>query len=160
MTGMPLPSACLVRSTKALLSVSAMAMPSALLSTAVFMALAISATLPFSDPDHCGSGSPSRAAASANPVLVGVKNEFVVTWLTNTNFHWGVLGNRPVPLLLFWPSWTLLQAASSAPAAAAPVPAPRNLSAVRREVVLVTSVIVDPASARRVVHESFDDWSI
>src|SRR5919198_3113105 len=145
---MPLLRACLVRSTNALLSVSAIAMPSALLSTAVFMALAISATLPFSDPVHCGSGSPSRDAASAKPVRVGVKNEFVVTWLTNTNFHWGVVGNRPAPLLplLFAPSWTLLHAASSAPAAAAPVPAPRNRSAALRDVVLVTSVIVDPAS--------------
>src|SRR5256885_3794559 len=150
MTGMPLASACLVRSTKAVLSVSAMAMPSTLLSTAVFIAAAISGTLPFSDPVHCGSGRPSSDAASARPVLVGTKKEFVVTWLTNTNFQLGVLGNLPTPagpwLALLLPGfWTLLHAASSAPAAAAPPPAPRNFSAVLREAVLESlSLIVCP----------------
>src|SRR2546421_10326101 len=137
---MPLPSARLVGSTKASLSVSATAIPSTLLLIAVSMALAIWATLPFSDPVHCGSGRPSSAAASASPVLVGTKKEFVVTWLTNTNFHPGVLGNLPTPLalLLFWPSCTLVHAASRALAAP---PMPRTFSADLRDVAL--SVIVD-----------------
>src|SRR3982075_4082088 len=134
MTGMPLPSARLVGSTNALLSVSATAMPSTLLLMAVSMALAIWATLPFSDPLHCGSGRPSSAAASASPVLVGTKKEFVVTWLTKTNFHSGVLGNLPTPLaFLFWLSCTLLHAASRALAAP---PAPRTFRADLREVSL------------------------
>src|SRR5947208_3857498 len=124
---MPAPSARLVRSTNALLSVSATAIPSTLLLIAVSMALAIWATLPFSEPVHCGSGTPSNAAASASPDRVGTKKEFVVTWLTNTNRHPGVLGNGP-DFALSWPFWTLVHADSRALAATAPPPAPRYFS--------------------------------
>src|SRR5205807_5218098 len=83
-------------------------------------------------------------------VRVGTKNEFVVTWLTNTNFQPGVLGNFPTPagpwlLLLPLAFWTLLHAASSAPAAAVAPPAPRNFSALLRDAVVESlSLIVCP----------------
>ena len=48
-----------------------------------------------SEPPHFGVGRPSSAAASARPYWVGVKNGFVVTWLTNQNCHFGVLGKFP-----------------------------------------------------------------
>src|SRR5436309_16007632 len=95
---MPLASARFVGSTKALLSVSAIAMPPALPLIAVEKALAMLATLPSVSPVHCGSGRPSRLAASARPVLLGLKKEFVVTWLMKPNFQAGVLGKFPVPL--------------------------------------------------------------
>src|SRR4051812_36904344 len=139
---MPAPSARLVRSTNALLSVNATAIPSALLLTAVSMALAICATLPFSDPVPWGSGRPTGFAASARPVLVGTKKEFVVTWLTKTNFQSGVSGNAPDPPPLFWDSWTLSHAASTELAATAPPPRPRYFSAVLRDVVPVSDFIV------------------
>jgi hypothetical protein len=47
------------------------------------------------------------------PYWVAWKNGFVVTWLTKTNFHFGVAGNLPGP-----PAAALLlppQAASPAP---------------------------------------------
>src|SRR5512139_3217543 len=133
-------------------------MPSALLLIAVSNALAIWETLPFSEPVHCGSGMPSSEAASARPVLVGTKKEFVVTWLTNTNFQSGVSGKAPAPLPP-WASWTPEQAASSAPAAAAPPPAPRNLNAALREVELAASIVITTHPSRRLVSESLDDWS-
>src|SRR5882757_5801618 len=145
MTGMPLANARLVGSTKALSSVSAMAMPSALLVTAVSKALAISETLPPCEPVHCGSGRPSSAAASASPDLVGTKNEFVVTWLTNTNRQGGVLGNFPAPLAAVL-LWAPAQAASSVLAATAPPPAPTNFRADLRDTLLVRFVIVAHAS--------------
>jgi hypothetical protein len=112
------------------------------------MALAIWATLPFSEPVHCGSGTPSNAAASASPDRVGTKNEFVVTWLTKTNRHPGVLGKGP-DLPPFWDCWTPLQAASRVLAAIVAPPAPRYFSALLREVAFVSAIIVTPQSSQR-----------
>jgi len=106
------------------------------------MALAICATLPFSDPVHCGSGTPTSFAASARPVLVGTKKEFVVTWLTKTNRQSGVSGNTPDPPPLSWDSWTLSHAASRGLAATAPPPMPKYFNAVLRDVVPVSDFIV------------------
>jgi len=47
------------------------------------------------DPPHFGVGRPRSDAASAMPYCVGVKNELVVTWLTNQNCHLGVVGKLP-----------------------------------------------------------------
>ena len=49
------------------------------------------------EPPQTGAGSPSSAAASAMAYWVGVKNAFVVTWLTNQNFQAGVFGKFPPP---------------------------------------------------------------
>src|ERR1700737_1705195 len=38
---------------------------------------------------------PSSAQASSAPYLSGTQKGFVVTWLTNVNFHCGCLGNLP-----------------------------------------------------------------
>src|SRR5262245_21331133 len=46
-------------------------------------------------PPQFGVGRPSRAAASAYPYLVGVKNSFVSAWFTNQNFQAGVFGKLP-----------------------------------------------------------------
>ena len=46
-------------------------------------------------PVQAGVGRPSSAAESAMPYWVGVKNELSVTWLTNVNFHLGVVGKLP-----------------------------------------------------------------
>src|ERR1700722_3072148 len=46
-------------------------------------------------PVQDGVGMPSRAAASAKPYRVGVKNALSVTWLTKVNFHLGVVGKSP-----------------------------------------------------------------
>src|ERR1700756_1813003 len=67
-------------------SISATAIPSAPLVTAVFSAVTIWLTLLFSEPVHWYS-HPSRLHASAAPYCVGVKKGFVVTWLTNTNLY-------------------------------------------------------------------------
>ena len=40
------------------------------------------------DPVHC-EVQPNTEHASAMPYWVGTKNGLVVTWLTNTNFHFG-----------------------------------------------------------------------
>jgi hypothetical protein len=48
------------------------------------------------DPVHWYE-QPSSAHASAAPYWVGTKNGLVVTWLTNTNFHFGVVGKFPIP---------------------------------------------------------------
>src|SRR5580704_6694088 len=67
-------------------SISATAMPSAPLVTAVLSASTIWLTLLFSEPVHWYS-QPSSLHASAAPYCVGVKNGLVVTWLTNTNLY-------------------------------------------------------------------------
>ena len=46
-------------------------------------------------PVQCGVGRPRRAAASAKPYWVGVKNALSVTWLTKVNCHLGVVGKLP-----------------------------------------------------------------
>src|SRR4030095_14039759 len=101
---------------KAFLSTTARAIPSALAEIAVLVALTISATMESLDPVHWNSAL-SRAQASWAPYWVGVKNGLVVTWQTNTNFHFGVEGKSPAevaaaesPLFL---SSLLVQAASS-----------------------------------------------
>src|SRR3954469_12773448 len=93
---MPASSALFTGSRNAALSTTAMARPSALAEIAVFVALTISATIESFDPVHWKS-APRRAQASCAPYWVGVKNGFVVTWQTKTNFHFGVLGKSPCP---------------------------------------------------------------
>src|SRR3954470_13909140 len=107
------------------LSTTAMARPSALPLIAVLVALTISATTEFCDPVHWYE-QPSSLHASSAPYWVGVKNGLVVTWLTKTNFQFGVFGKFPIASELDWLS-DLLQADSSPVAAsealARPVPA-------------------------------------
>src|SRR3954470_9122608 len=64
------------------------AIPSAWAVIALFIALTISLTLLVSEPVHWYE-QPSRLHASAAPYLVGTKNGFVVTWLTNVNLYDG-----------------------------------------------------------------------
>src|SRR5919204_1961002 len=116
---MPASSALSTGSLKALLSVTASAIPSALAEIAALVAFTISPGIESFDPVHWNSQL-SRAQASWAPYWVGVKNGLVVTWQTNTNFHFGVEGKSPAavadapsPRL----SSLLVQAASSAEAA-------------------------------------------
>src|SRR5215208_5395955 len=69
-------------------------MPLALPEMAVFIASTISETTDCSEPVHWDV-VPSRACASSMPYWVGMKNGFVVTWLTKTKFHSGVFGKLP-----------------------------------------------------------------
>src|SRR5215203_2939731 len=69
-------------------------MPLALPEMAVFIASTICETTESSEPVHCDV-VPSRACASSMPYWVGMKNGFVVTWLTKTKFHSGVSGKLP-----------------------------------------------------------------
>src|SRR5918911_1230931 len=96
MVGIPALRALSTGDVKAFLSTTATAMPSALAETAEDMALTISGTLESFEPVHWNE-APRRAQASAAPYCVGVKNGLVVTWLTNTNFHFGVFGKSPTP---------------------------------------------------------------
>ena len=86
-------------------------------------------TLESFEPVHWYEAARS-AQASAAPYCVGVKNGFVVTWLTNTNFHFGVSGKSPTPLpdLLVSLLLSAEQADSKAAAAAEAlsIPAPLN----------------------------------
>ena len=66
------------------MSISAIAIPSTPAATALFIALTICEMLLESDPVHWYE-QPSSLHASAAPFCVGVKNVFVVTWLTNVN---------------------------------------------------------------------------
>src|SRR5690242_442402 len=90
-TGMPFARACLIGASNAFLSTTATAMPSALALTAALNALSISPTSAFVEPVHVYEQLTS-AQASAAPYWVGTKNGFVVTWLTNANFHFGCVG--------------------------------------------------------------------
>src|SRR5256885_1734699 len=83
---------------KAVLSTTATAMPSAFAEMAEFIALTISGTIESFEPVHWNEQF-SSAHASWAPYWVGVKNGLVVTWLTKTNFHFGVAGNWPAPPL-------------------------------------------------------------
>src|SRR5882757_6934383 len=74
---------------------AARAMPAAPAATAVSKLETIWEMIEFSEPPQTGVGSPSSEAASAIPYWVGVKNAFVVTWLTKKNFHAGVFGKLP-----------------------------------------------------------------
>ena len=93
-------------------------------------------------PPQFGVGRPSRAAASAYPYLVGVKNSFVSAWFTNQNFHFGVDGKLPataaapdsviftVPLLLLLAE---VHAVRRAEAAAVALTRPVPASSLRRD---------------------------
>ena len=74
---------------------AASAIPSALAEIAEFMKLTMLASFELGSPPQFGVGRPRRAAASAYPYFVGMKNSFVSTWLTNQNFHAGVFGKFP-----------------------------------------------------------------
>src|SRR5437870_5845165 len=115
---MPASRARSTGSLKATLSTTASAMPSALEVTAVFVALTISATIESFEPVHWNC-VPSSFDASSAPYCVGVKNGFVVTWQTKTNFHFGVDGKLPAaPVLVAVADCLLLvHAVSSAVAA-------------------------------------------
>src|SRR5262249_7834756 len=101
------------------------------------VAFTISATIASFDPVHWNV-VPSSAQASWAPYWVGVKNEFVVTWQTNTNFHLGVCGNGNVPPAatppalvdaapeLLLPVQALSRAVAAIDALASPVPASRS----------------------------------
>src|SRR3954454_13601097 len=92
---MPALSAWSTGALKAVLSTTATASPSALPLIAVLVALTISATTELAEPVHWKE-QPSSVAASAAPYWVGVKNGLVVTWLTKTNFQFGVFGKLPI----------------------------------------------------------------
>src|ERR1700729_123569 len=89
------------------------------------------------EPPHFGWGSPSSAAASFFPKIVGTKNGLVVTWLTNQNSHAGVFGKFPIvfTVLPVLPLAGLLDephAASRAEAAAVALTSPVPLRSRRR----------------------------
>src|ERR1039457_4499683 len=87
-----------------------------------------------SEPPHFGVGRPRSAAASARPYWVGVKNGFVVTWLTNQNCHFGVVGKLPTAFFVV-PAVLLddeVQAEISAEAAAVALNRPAPFSNLRR----------------------------
>src|SRR5512133_2852298 len=139
---MPAASAWLTGALKAFLSTTASAIPSALAEMAGFMALTLAGMIESLDPVHWNSQL-SRAQASWAPYWVGVKNELVVTWQTNTNFHFGVDGKSPAAvaeaesLLL---SSLLVQAASRAEAASDALVSPMPPSSLRRVTRLRSSV--------------------
>src|ERR671931_2745157 len=128
---MPASSALFTGALNAALSTTAIAMPSALEEMAVLVAFTISATMESLDPVHW-NWQLSSAQASWAPYCVGVKNGLVVTWLTNTNFHFGVEGKSPAPpaaeddFLL-----SLEQAASNADAASEALAMPVPLNSLR-----------------------------
>src|SRR5581483_10412065 len=137
---MPAFSAASTGALKACRSISATAIPSAPPVTALFSAVTIWLTLLFSDPVHWYS-QPSRLHASAAPYWVGVKNGFVVTWLTNTNLYFlcepNTLEELPPP-----PEDALLPQAASrvlTDPAATPVSAVRRRNARRLKPGLPTS---------------------
>lgn len=149
---MPASSALSTGVLKAVLSTTARASPSALPLIAVFVALTISATTELAEPVHWNE-QPRSLHASSAPYWVGVKNGLVVTWLTKTNFQFGVFGKLPTaPATAVWSS---AQAASSPVAAsdalASPVPASRR----RRVTLLLGSWSAARATAEstlRMVH--------
>src|ERR1044072_742211 len=79
-------SALFVGPLNALVSTSATAMPSALELMALFIALTIWRPFLLPEPVHWYV-QPSSLQASSAPYLVGTKNGFVVTWLTNVNLN-------------------------------------------------------------------------
>src|SRR4051812_2202608 len=123
---MPACSALSVGALNALGSTRQTAMPSALAVMAAFIALIISLTSAVFEPVHWKVVLTS-APASSIPYWVGVKNGFVVTWLTNTNLYLGVGGKFPAPPFAAAPeslslllSLDLPHAASAAASAAPP----------------------------------------
>src|SRR5436190_23760908 len=87
----------------------------------------------FCDPPHLGVGRPSRAAASFVPLMVGTKNRFVVTWLTNQNCHFGVFGKFPAACFAVLALLLDVQAVSNAEAAALALTRPVPASSFRRD---------------------------
>ena len=81
----------MIGASKAPLSTTQTAIPSALALIAALKALIISPTSAFVDPPHVYLTLTS-AHASAAPYCVGTKNGFVVTWLMNANFQLGCDG--------------------------------------------------------------------
>src|ERR1700740_77804 len=82
----------------------------------------------FCEPPHFGVGRPSSAAASLVPEMVGTKNRFVVTWLTNQNCHAGALGKLPTVFLaalavVLDPPQAVIRHEAPAEALKSPVPA-------------------------------------
>src|SRR5215211_4681925 len=138
---MPAARASSTGALKAFLSTTARAIPSALAEIAVLVALTISATIESLDPVHWKSQL-SRAQASWAPYWVGVKNGLVVTWQTNTNFHFGVEGKSPAAVADAELSLSslLVQAASSAEAASDALVSPMPPSRRRRVTRLRSSV--------------------
>src|SRR6266545_2868908 len=135
---MPASSAWSTGPLKASLSTTATARPSALPEIAVLVAFTISATFDSFEPVNWNSQL-SSAQASWAPYWVGVKNGLVVTWLTNTNFQFGVVGKSPAPEA--WVLGSLLEhAASSADAASPALVSPTPVSSRRRETGLRLSV--------------------
>ena len=148
---MPASSAWSTGSANAVLSTTASARPSALPVIAVFVALTISATIESFEPVHWNV-VPSSAHASAAPYWVGVKNGFVVTWQTKTNFHLGVFGKSPTPPALAEPLFAVASllpehpasravAASEALARPAPVSSRRRVSPLRPRVSTASSTL-------------------
>src|SRR5688572_26455688 len=91
-TGTPRPSARLIGASKAALSTTQTAMPSAFALIAALNALIISPTSALVEPLQVYETS-SILAASAAPYCVGTKNGLVVTWLMRANFHFGCFGH-------------------------------------------------------------------
>src|SRR4051812_8079418 len=124
---MPAASALSIGARNAVLSTTATASPSAFAEMAALVALTISGTIESFDPVHWNE-QPSRAQASCAPYCVGVKNELVVTWLTKTNFHFGVFGKSPtplpptVPVVLLFDEHAVRRAAAAAEALTMPAP--------------------------------------
>src|SRR6266498_1886862 len=129
---MPASSALSTGSLKALLSVTASAIPSALAEIAELVAFTISPGIESFDPVHWYAQL-SRAQASAAPYWVGVKKGLVVTWLTNTNLHFGVEGKSPAPPAAEDDDFLSLevQAARSAEAASEALAMPVPLNSLR-----------------------------
>src|SRR5919197_4411809 len=129
---MPASSALFTGALNAALSTTAIAMPSALEEMAVLVAFTISATIESLDPVHW-NWQLSSAQASWAPYWVGVKNGLVVTWLTKTNFQFGVDGKSPAaPDCCELDSLLLEHAASSADAASPALDSPTPVSSRRR----------------------------
>src|SRR5262245_44604648 len=112
-------------------------MPSAFAAIAAFIALTISLTSAVFEPVHWNVVLTS-ALASSMPYWVGVKNGFVVTWLTKTNLYFGVGGKLPAPpfaalaLSLLLVSALLLSLDLPQAASAAASVAPPPIKALRR----------------------------
>src|SRR3954467_8143356 len=136
---MPASSALSVGALNAFGSTRQTAMPSAFAEIAALIALTISLTSAVLEPVHWNVVLTS-ALASSMPYCVGVKNGFVVTWLTKTNLYFGVAGKLPAPpveaaapsLLLLSSSLDLPQAASAAASATPPPVIALRRSSARR----------------------------
>src|ERR1700733_15901595 len=94
---MPADSALSIGLPNAVAETTVVAMPGEFAAMAAFSEVSIVGTGGWVEvaPVQDGVGMPSRAAASAKPYWVGVKNALSVTWLTKVNFHLGVVGKLP-----------------------------------------------------------------